>query len=260
MVVEQLMLVAVSVLIGGLPLSHARRQRRRARELSGLATDEGETGAAHQRTVEGPVEVERPAEPRRDPPEHYDEQTDATPALWAWRVQKEQNRGEGSNYWKTLDSGLAVGEFDIRDDWERVRVDAESLGEVEDPFEADHLYLGDPNIDVSVEQRDGLLGKLGGDYGPLKDVEFSISVGRETTTPNRYQATVLREGDELLARGRADETGDTPTLRGDPGVEIGVGDLSGRAERLHRSARQWGAFGAGLIVLGVAVAGGTLLV
>jgi hypothetical protein len=260
MVVDKLLVVAVAALIGAFPISHARRQRERARTLSRLATDraDGATTRTGEETVEGPVEVEQPAEPRRHPPErHESDGTDAEPALWAWRVQKERNRDEGSSYWKTIDSGIAVGEFAVRDDWERVWVDGESIrpDEIDDPFEADRLFFGEPEIDVYVEEYSGSLG----DLGPLEDVEISVSVGGETTTPNRYQATVIREGDELLARGRLDDAGDDVALRDESGVELGIGDLSARVERLHSSARRWGAVGGGVIVLGAAVAVGTFV-
>ncbi|MXR52755.1 hypothetical protein GRX03_14215 [Halovenus sp. WSH3] len=252
MVVNQLVIVAVAALIGAFPISHARRQRERARRLSGLVAS-GSDGAtaAGERTVAGPVEVERPAEPERSPPDRCElDRSDADPAVWAWRVQTERNRDEGSNDWKTIDSGLAVGEFAVRDDWERVRIDAESVrpGEIDDPFEADRLFLGTPDIDLYVEEHSGSLG----DIGPVEDVEVSLGIGSETTTPNKYQATVIREGDELLARGRIDDAGDGAVLRDDSGIELGFGDLSDRVERLHSSARRWAAVGGGILALGVA--------
>ena len=257
MVVDQIAILGFAALLGGLLLSYARRRRERAQQLSGLVTDGGSQTETGVRTVSGPVEVDSPATPQRRPPEHYDGAESADPALWAWRIRREQ--ASGGDHWETVESGLAVGTFDIRDDWDRVRLDAESLASEtrEDPFTADDLFLGEPAFECYVEERDGLLEAVSGDYGPVEDVEVSISVGSETTTPDKYQATVIRDGDELLARGRVAD-GDPPVLRGD--VAVGVGDLQSRAEKLFSSARRWGAAGAGVIALGIAAALWTLVV
>jgi hypothetical protein len=267
MVFAQLTIVAVSALLGGLILSSARSHRDRAERLSALASDDGTVQRAADaavETIEGPVEVDAPADPERRPPEHHrsDDPDDAAPALWAWRVRRERTTDSGS-HWETVESGLATGEWTVRENWDRVRVDAAGLaGDVDDPFAADRLFLGDPEVDVYVEERDGLLGKLGGDYGPLKDVEISVGVGSKTTTPDKYQATVIREGDELLARGRLDERDGEQVLHGgDEGaLELAVGDLGERAERISRSARRRAVVGASVLLLGVAGAGASLLV
>lgn len=254
MVVDQVAILGFAGLLGGLLLSYARRRRKRAQALSRLVTDGGSSTTDGARTINGPVEVDSPAEPQRRPPDHHDSDESADPALWAWRIQREKTTG--GDHWETVESGLAVGEFAVRDEWDRVRIDAESLGEVDDPFSDDRLFLGEPETEVYVEERDGILEAVSGDYGPVKDVEVSVSIGSETTTPNKYQATVVRAGDELLARGRA-EGHEPPTLRGD--VEVGIGDLQTRAEGLFSSARRWGLAGAAVLLLGVAGAVGTLV-
>lgn len=267
MVVAQLMIVGVSALIGGLILSSARSRHSRAQRLSELLTGEtGETTAAggETRTVKGSVEVDTPAKPGRRPPEHYspEQPNEATPALWAWRVQREREAEQGSNTWKTIDSGLAVGEFTVRDSWEQIRIDSESVRpeEIDDPFASDHLFLGDPEIDEYVGERNGLLDRLGGDYGPLKDIEFTISVGTKTTTPNKYQATVIRDGEEMLARGRVEDWSGEPVLRaGEQGIEIAVGNLSNRVERMNSAARTRAIVGASVLVLGIGTAVTTLV-
>lgn len=255
MVVDQVAILVFAGLLGGLLLSYARRRRKRAQALSRLVTDGGSSTADGTRTVNGLVEVDSPAEPQQRPPDHHDSDESADPALWAWRIRRE--RASSGDHWETVESGLAVGEFAVRDDWDRVRIDDESLGEVDDPFSAEHLFLGEPETEVYVEERDGLLEAVSGDYGPVEDVEVSISIGSETTTPNKYQATVVRAGDELLARGRAEDGGELPVLRGD--VEIGIGNLQARAEGLFSSARRWGVAGAAVIVLGVAGVVATLV-
>lgn len=265
MVVAQLLIVVVSALIGGLILSSARHRRDRARRLSELASDGGtarQAAGAPVETVEGPVAVDAPAEPERRPPEHHrpDDPDAAAPALWAWRVQRERDT-DGASNWKTIESGIAVGEWTIRDEWEHVRVDAGGLPDDEDPFATDRLFLGDPEIDVYVEERDGLLDTLGGDYGPLEDVEISVGVGGKTTTPNKYQATVIREGEAVLARGHLDQRDDGAVLDGgDEGaLELGVGALGDRAERLSRAARTRAIVGASVLLLGVGGAAASLL-
>lgn len=264
MVFAQLLIVAVSALIGGLILSSARSRRDRARRLSELASDgepERETESDVE-TVEGPVGVDAPADPERRPPAHHrPENPDAAPALWAWRVRRERSGDHGS-YWETIESGLAVGEWTIRDEWAHVRVDAERLvDDVDDPFAAERLFLGDPEIDVHVEERDGLLDRLGGDYGPLEDVEISVGVGGETTTPNKYQATAIREGEAVLARGHLEERDGEQVLHGGDagGLELAVGALGDRAERLSRAARNRAVVGASVLLLGVAAAVVSLL-
>lgn len=264
MVVAQLMIVVVSALIGGLILSSARSRYDRARALSTLASDGGAPGAAEGaavETVEGPVAVDTPADPGRRLPEHHRsaDSADAAPALWAWRVQRERDT-DGATNWKTVDSGLAAGEWTVRDEWEHVRVDAEGLpDDADDPFATDRLFLGDPEVDVYVEERDGLLDSLGGDFGPLEDVEFSIGVGSRTTTPDKYQATVIRDGDELLARGHLDDRDGERVLHGDDGdLKLAVGDLGDRAERITRGARIRAAVGASVVLLGVGAAVATL--
>jgi len=264
MVVAQLFVVAVSALIGGLILSSARSRRDRARRLAELASGGGtarQTAGESVETIEGPVGVDVAAEPERGPPAHYqpDGSDDAAPALWAWRVQRERNTDHGS-HWVTVESGLAVGEWTVRSDWEHVRVDAESLVGDDDPFATEHLFLGDPEIDVYVEEYDGLLGKLG-DYGPLKNLEVSVSAGTKTTTPDKYQATVIREGDAVLARGHLTERDGEQVLHGgDEGaLELAIGDLGDRAARMSRAARNRAVVGASVLLLGVGGAAVSLL-
>lgn len=267
MVVAQLLIVVVSALVGGLILSSARDRYSRAHELTTLVNDDGRGRTTEEdtvETVEGPITVERSPAPEQRPPEHHqsDGVTDAAPALWAWRVRRERDTDNGT-LWKTVDSGLAVGEWTIRDDWARVRVDADRLrsADVGDPFTAERLFLGDPDVDVHVEERDGLLDGLGGEFGPLEDVELSVSVGGETTTPDKYQATVLREGDEMLVRGHLDERNGAQVVNGGDGgnLEVAVGDLGDRADRLARAARTRTVVGASVLVLGIGAAVGTLL-
>ncbi|WP_436903327.1 hypothetical protein [Halovenus halobia] len=258
MVVDQLAILGFAALLGGLMLSYGRRRYNRAESLSRLVADGGEPTAAGERTISGPVEVDRPAEPQRRPPDHHNpEEPGGDPGIWAWRVQREQ--ATDSRHWETLDGGIAVGDIAVRDDWDRVQIDAESLrcDSVEDPFDADHLFLGDPDIDVYVEERDGVLADVSGDCGPVKDVEVSVNIGNETTTPDRYQATAIREGEELRADGTIADGGEQPAVRGD--VAVGIGDLSTRADQLYSTARRWGAGGAIVLVLGVSAAAGTVI-
>lgn len=258
MVAAQLMIIGVSAVIGGLILFSARGRYKRAQTLSALLTDDGETTAAAETgtsAVEGAVEVDRPADPQRRPPEHYDPEqpNDAAPALWAWRVQRERDTGEGGDTWKTIESGLAVGEFSVRDNWDRVRIDTESVrpDEIDDPFTTEQLFLGEPEIDEYVEEYSGSVGG----FGPVENVELSVSAGTKTTTPDKYQATVIRDGDELLAHGQLDDSGEQPVLRGDgAGIQIAIGDLSARAERMYSAARNRAILGASVLVLGIGAA------
>ena len=255
MIGAQLAIIVVSSLIGGLILSSARGKYARSKDVAALTTTE--VPDSPRRTVEGPVEVTTPAEPARLLPDRYepDSRPEGEPAIWAWRVQRERDSEAGDN-WVTADGGLAVGDFVIRDDWDRVQIEADELraADIDDPYTADHLFLGDPEIDVYVEEYAGTLG----DVGPFEDLQVSASVGPKTTTPDRYQATIIRDGDSALARGRVE--GAVPTLRGgDEGVELAIGDLSARAEHLSGAARRRALVGASVIALGVGAAVVTLL-
>jgi len=46
------------------------------------------------------------------------------------------------------------------------------------------------------------------------DLNGTLSLGRKTATPDKYEATVIREDDELLARGSLDQSDESATLNG----------------------------------------------
>lgn len=260
----------VFAMFGAFVVARARTSYDRYRTLIDVADTNGLRDAADETTVRGPLEVTEPASPERPFP--GDLEDDRPPALWAWRVRRKVRKsgsGSGSKYrWKTVESGLAVGDFSVRQDWEHVRIDASSLTEADgeliqgsgDPFDADSLYLGEPEEDVPLGELDPVnkrLEKWGltGENGLFSNLEVTFSSGRTTSTPDHYQATIVREGEELVARGELVETEDGPLLRGsgDEPPLLAIGDLEERASQLRSSALRNGAIGIALIVLGGAV-------
>ena len=274
MPVGGLLFAAIVAAFGLVLLRRARNTRHRARTATELAThaerlDDDGAGT----TVRGPVSVTTPGLPDRTPPAEADT-TDGDPALWAWRVREKRSKNRGGSTWRTAESGLAVGEFSIAQDWNEIAVDPDALtdegtgllrGE-SDPFEASTLSLGDPAFDVRLGDLDPINARLErwgltGEDGILSGFEVTLSSGRRTMTPDRYQATVVRDGDELLVRGELDETGDDPVLRGTEDVPMlaAVGDLEERAERLHRQARRTAITGIAIVGFAVLLGGLTLL-
>ena len=226
--------------------------------------DENETT-----TIHGPVSVSEPAIPDRMPPANADTNDD-DPAVWAWRVRSKERRGSGKRSktrWRTTESGLAIGEFTIRQDWEDVAVDANSvpsetpiLQGSTDPYEASNWYLGEPEENVLLGERDPINKRLEtwgitGDDGVLSGWEFTISFGRQTMTPDRYQATIIRDGDEILIRGMLDETEDQSVLRdtAENPLVVAVGNLDEKADQLRTSARKEAILGSGLVALALFV-------
>ena len=219
-------------------------------------------------TVRGSVTVSEPGLPDRTPPADADA-NDGDPALWAWRVREKRARKNSSSTWRTTDSGLAVGSFSLRQDWQDVTVDPTSLtdettgvlqGEP-DPFEAPNCYLGEPAVDEYLGELDPInkrLEKWGltGDDGLFSGFEFTVSSGRNTMTPDRYQATVVREDDELLVRGKLDESGEDPVLRGTEEIPmvVAVGDLERRADQLRATAKRELATGIGIVAIAFIIA------
>jgi len=241
-----LIIAGIVALFGVLTINSARSTRERARtaeEVGSHADQLRDDGSGT--TVRGPVSVSKPGLPDRTPPAEADT-NDGDPALWAWRVREKVNRGgnRSGTKWRTADSGIAVGEFSISQEWEDVSIDPDTLGDPDvgvlggnaDPFEAPNCYLGEPEEDVLLGELDPInkrLRKWGltGDDGVLSGFEFTISSGRKTMNPDRYQATIVRDGDELLVRGELDESGDELVLRGTEAVPmlVAVGDLKQRA-------------------------------
>jgi len=219
-------------------------------------------------TIRGPVTVSEPGLPDRTPPTDVNA-NDGDSAFWAWRIREKRARKNSSSTWRTTDSGLAVGSFSLRQDWKDVTVDTASLTDETtgvlqgntDPFEAPNCYLGEPAVDEYLGKRDPInrqLKKWGlaGDDGLLSGFEFTVSSGRQTMTPDRYQATVVREGDELLVRGQLDEAGEKPVLRGTEALPmvVAVGDLQRRADQLQRKAKKELVTGIGIIAVAVGIA------
>ena len=113
------------------------------------------------------------------------------------------------------------------------------------------MYLGDLDPINRFLERTGLAGP----DGVVSDVEVSISVGRQTSMPDRYEATVLGAGDDLLVSGELNEMGDERTIgeTDDTPLVLASGDLAQQASTLRSSARRMGAVSALFVVAGAAV-------
>ncbi|SFR87570.1 hypothetical protein SAMN05216559_0376 [Halomicrobium zhouii] len=267
---ESLVAAGVLLALGLLVGSQARRAHDRYRTITEIiAAPEGSGDPGSEAIVRGPVTVSDPATAEREPPAEVVETVDS-PAVWAWRVRRKVGGGSddvGNANWQTVEGGLAVGAFTVRQDWDRVRVDGEWLrtqlgagDAVTDPFDRPNLYLGSPDVDVPLGERNPLnrlLERLGvtGEEGAFTNWEMSLTVGRRTTSPDRYQATVVDDGDELVVRGVLAETDDGLVLRGteDTPLVLATGDLERTRKRLRTSALWQGAASLALVLLAAAV-------
>ena len=267
--IDPFVVAAACVALGVATAARARRPYERYSTITEITADvESDGGSSGGTTIRGPVHVTDPATPERAPPESADE-TGAAPALWAWRVRRKFKAGgskAGSFDWKTVEGGLSVGEFAVERDRERVRVAADPHAldpdETDDPFDSPRLFLDGPETDVPLGELDPvnkLLERLGlaDEGGIVGDAEVTLSVGRNTSTPDRYQASVIREGDELLVRGELAETADGPVLRGteETPLTIAAGDLEEKGERLRSAAFKHVAFGLALVGVGAVLGG-----
>ncbi|QRV17167.1 hypothetical protein JMJ58_09970 [Haloterrigena salifodinae] len=247
------------MLFGWMALSSARELSGRQTTIDELeSTDEGRLEPGGEATISGPVSVVEPASPERTGPESNG--TDGA-ALWAWRHRRKEG-GESTNGWETVESELAVGEFTVDHGWDRVRVDAEALSaRVDDPFDSSQLFLDEPETDVYLGELDPVnkfLERRGfaDEGGIIGDVEVSISAGGKTTMPDKYQATVVRDGDELIVRGDLTETADGYVLRGsdETPLSIAAGDLQSQEDQLRSEVRMRKAVSGVFFGLGVFVA------
>ncbi|GAB3678139.1 hypothetical protein GCM10028856_38370 [Halopiger thermotolerans] len=252
-------------MIGGFVLSQARSTRKRYATIDEVdTTDDERLEAGGEVTIQGPVRVAEAAAPARTGPELTVDGD--PPALWAWRVRRKGGRGsEGSTRWRTVENGLAVGEFAVDRGWDRVRVDASTLpsrrDDAIDPFDSPQLFLDDPEEETYLGELDPInrffeRTGLASEDGALSDLEFSISVGGKTNWPDKYQATVIREGDELVVRGELAETADGYVVRGteETPLVLGSGDVGEQREQLRSKLRLQRAVGGGLLALGAIVA------
>lgn len=265
-----LLVGAVFVAVGGIVAQNARSTFGRYRRLSTLV-DAPEDGTDQDGTtvVDGRVRVETPAEPDRTPPDDVEWPT--KPALWAWRVRRKVNAGGeySRTEWKTVDGGLALGEFTVVEDgWDGVRVLADDVADdgIDDPFESDTLYLGDPDVSMYLGDLDPInrfLERTGlaGPDGVVSDVEVSISVGRQTSMPDRYEASIIGAGDDLLVSGEVKEVGEagetdeerTIHQTDDTPLVFASGELAQQAKNIRSSALKTGVASALFGFAGVAV-------
>ncbi|RZH67337.1 hypothetical protein [Natrinema altunense] len=251
-----LVVAGAFLLFGGIVLSRAGDLDDREETISELVSAGDESVVpGGEATISGPVRVLEPASPTRTGPD-LNESDSA--ALWAWRVRQRNDK-----WWRTAESELATGEFAVDHSWDRVRVDTTALATDadDDPFDSPNLFLGDPETETYL----GDLGPvnrflertgLAGEDGIVSDLEFNVSVGGKTTMPDKYQATVVRDGDELVVRGELTETADGYVLRGtdETPLVIATGSLEEQREQVRSSVRLRRAAGGVFVGLGLLVA------
>jgi hypothetical protein len=214
-------------------------------------------------TVSGRLEVDAPATPEQSPPSELDES--GSPGLWAWRVRRKVSAaGQGTrSRWTTAEGGLAVGEISVRRNGGRVVIDhawltgeGGTLDGLVDPFETPFLCVGKPDASLPLGRLDPMTQRLerwaiGGEDGVLNELGFSRP-DRGSMTPDRYQATVLREGDEVAVYGDLDETGERATVRGtdqSPLVLV-FGEPESRLAALRGAVFRRAGLGAALLLAG----------
>lgn len=213
---------------------------------SALASDGGESTA-----VRGPVDLEEPAILERTPPEDAGIETDRA-ALVAWRVRSHLRTGSGNSRksrWRTVDGGLTAGEFAIRAHGRYVEIPEERLpGGTEesfDPFSDSSVHLGEPEHDVRLGEPSSVTKvlerlRLIGKNGLLEDATVSLSIGGTSASPDRYQTTVVEDGEELAIRGTVADSrgGSDPVLAPVDGgeTELVGGRFDDGGSRLRRRA------------------------
>lgn len=262
---------AIFGLLGAFALVKSRKNHGRHSELAAIDPTDRAHEDGKETSLEGPVEVSDPAVPDRVPPAEVNVDEESV-AIWAWRIRRKENRGgeQSGTRWRTTDSGLAIGEFAVRDGWDTVRVDSGSFADEAvgllrndaDPFDGSNGFVDEPDREVRLGDPDPITKRLErwgliGENSLLGNVEFSISFGRQTLTPDRYQATVIEEGEELVVRGELEETPEGPVVRAtaeNPPL-VSAGGLADSSRRFRSTARKQAAVG---VVL-VAVAGGIVV-
>ncbi|MFB1066131.1 hypothetical protein [Natrinema sp. H-ect4] len=258
--VVALVFAGIFLLFGGIVLSRAGELDDRSETISELASAGDEPiEPGGEATVSGPVHVLEPASPTRTGPQPNGGDS---AALWAWRVRRKENAPNGTR-WRTAEAELTIGEFAIDHSWDRVRVDATTLATDadDDPFDSPELFLGEP-------ETESYLGDLGpvnrflertglaSEDGVISDLEFTVNVGGKTTMPDKYQATVVRDADELVIRGELTKTADGYVLRGteETPLIIATGSLEDQREQVRSSVRLRRAGGGVFVGIGLLVA------
>ncbi|AFZ73979.1 copper transporter family protein [Natronobacterium gregoryi] len=167
----------------------AVRSYRRSRWIASVVSNtESNPGSGGKTTVRGAVSVTDPATVPREPPSEAVVDS-GRPALVPWRIRRKIRTGgkRTSSRWRTVEGGLAAGDFSVLQDGRYVRVPGDELttdeDETVDPFDASNLSLGDPEIDARLGDPDpvpNLLERIGllGTDGLLRNVDVSISIGR----------------------------------------------------------------------------------
>ncbi len=271
--VNAILVGSIAAVVGVGALVQARAPYDRYKTIAQwLTTAEQKLEAGTETIVRRRTRVRDQATPERTPPEPID---GAAPALWAWRVRRKRDddAADGSR-WTTVESGLAVGDFEFSDEWGPVQFDeawvstdlAGKLDRDDDPFEASDLRLGTPDVDRPLGDRSllgGLLDRLGltGEHGRLAGLEIGRRLGLDDSTPDRYQATIVRDGEDLLLRGEVARTDDGLVVRdtAETPLIITAGALEDRGRGLRTRARTQAIAGVALVLVGGAVAAGLFL-
>lgn len=272
-----------ALLIGGLialfglgSIIQARTPYARYSTIAGIMTTaEQKLEPGAEAILRRSVRVAEPATPQRTPPEPLGD--DESPAaLCAWRVRrlKHTDNEDRDSHWATVDSDLAVGDFTFRHQSEPVQFDdewvrstlTEKLTAIEDPDGSPHLYLDAPDVDLPLGERSLLATvldrlRLTGDGGLLTDWGIHRYVGSSSASPDRYQATKIRDGDELVLRGELATTDNGVILRDtdETPLILTTGEIADKGRRLRSRAFKQSAFGVSLLVLGGVVTFGPLL-
>lgn len=261
-----LFLAVVLGVVGFAGLLSARERHLRYTSFRG-ALAAANASRDREPTGSGLLDVSAPATPEQSPPPEFD--GDGSPGLWAWRVRRKVSvAGQQRPQWTTADGGLAVGEIAVRRNGDRVRIDhawltgeGGTLDGLVDPFETPFLCIGKPDASLPLGRLDPMTQRLerwaiGGEDGILNEIGFSRP-DRGSMTPDRYQATVLREGDEIAVYGALDESGEEPVLRGtdESPLVLVFGEPKAKLSALRGAVFRRAGIGAALLlVAGIALA------
>lgn len=243
-------------------------------------------------TVEGTVEVQTPAVPDRQPPEEVSGNRPAL-WLWRVQQEIKQNRSSHwktldagvaagtftiQDDWDQVEidttsvcekmSSKLTEPIAIHHEGSSGQISPTETGsfDVSDPFNSTQFHVGNPEITILLGEKplgQRLVDKyLPGDFnvttsvdGPLRTVLAALNPKYRggTTTPHRYQATIIRDGDELSVHGRLNEDSDSAKLveTEDIPLVFSSGNIENKEASYRSKAIKKGIIGAVLLVISV---------
>jgi len=199
--VVALVFAGIFLLFGGIVLSRAGELGDRSETISELASAGDEpVEPGGEATVSGPVHVLEPTSPTRTGPQPSRGRL-GRPLGVARPPEGERTERHpvADRRGRTRDRRVRHRSAGTASAWTRRRW---RPTRTTTPSDSPELFLGEP-------ETESYLGDLGpvnrflertglaSEDGVISDLEFTVNVGGKTTMPDKYQATVVRDADEL---------------------------------------------------------------